>query len=413
MIDVLIAGSHLRWRGVWQRPNHILTRLARRLAVLIVEEPLLIPPGAGNSAPSDVSECGERTVSLESDGVTVLVPERAAPPSDTVDGPTIAAVRRFIGTRSSAFWLYSPLFLPLAGAAPGAPLIYDKMDELAAFDSADPRVTRREDELLERAAVVFAGGRSLWQSVRARARAGGAYPSGVDAAHFASAHGPGFDAAAQRDFSSAAAENHRCEAVKIDRQGQSSGTQRPIFGYVGVIDERLDLALIAELAAARPDALLLFVGPVAKIDPATLPRASNIVYLGQRSYAQLPDIVAGFDVALMPFACNRATRFISPTKTLEYLAAGRPVASTPVADVVADFADVVTIADRTAFPAAVAAAERPNPAQRERGRRLAATFSWDAIVDRMIADLAHNGIILPPPAQRNRFDESEIPSANL
>ncbi|MDQ2908814.1 MAG: glycosyltransferase [Candidatus Eremiobacteraeota bacterium] len=391
MIDVLIACSHLRWQGVWQRPNHILTRLARRLPVLVVEEPQLLPPGAECFAADEAVHSAETQLRrLETDGLTVLIPERAARPSDIVDGPTIAAVRAFIGSRNAAFWLYSPLFLPLAQAAPAAPLIYDKMDELAAFDFADPRIGAREKELLARAAVVFAGGRGLWGSVRERAHAGGPYPSGVDVAHYARA---------RNDHGKTSAKTQRRGPhADVQQARRHPAAQRPVFGYVGVIDERLDLHLIAELASARPDAQLVFVGPIVKIDPATLPRADNITYVGQRAYAELPDIIATFAVALMPFALNRATRFISPTKTLEYLAAGRPVVSTPIADVIAGFADVVTIADRAAFPAAVAAAEHPDERRRERGYRLAATFSWDALVDRMVADLASNGVNFP--AQR-------------
>ena len=348
MIEALVVGSHLRWRGVWQRPNHIVSRLARSMPVLVVEEPLAGPL--------------DRNVTYASDRLTVLVPQRVAT-TDAVDDRTLADVRVFAGTRNAALWLYSPLLLGLADALPGAPIVYDKMDELANFAKADARIVERERALLGRASVVFAGGRSLWESVAARARAGRAFPSGVDVEHYRGA-------AAKR------------------RHGE-----RPTFGYVGVIDERLDLGLIAALGAARPDATIDLVGPVAKIERSSLPRAANIRYLGKRAYDELPGLIAGFDVALMPFARNDATRYISPTKTLEYLAAGRPVVSTAIADVIADYADVVRIADDApAFIAAVAEAERDDDARRQRGVEIAARHTWDDVFAGMRAELARNGL---------------------
>ena len=349
MIEILVVGLHLRWRGVWQRPNHIISRLARRVPVLVVEEPLAAPHDRNG-----IASCGD---------IRVLVPERSTA-TDVVDETTLAEVRRVVGGRAAALWLYTPLMLALGEALPHAPLVYDKMDELANFAFADPRIVAREDEVLRRACVVFAGGRSLWESVRARARAGAAFPSGVDLAHYGDVGMP-----------------------------RPSPGRRPVFGYVGVIDERLDLALLAALAAARPDATLTLVGPIAKIDPASLPHAPNISYLGQRAYAELPQLVADFDVALMPFALDATTRSISPTKTLEYLAAGRSVVSTAIPDVVADFADVVHIGyDHASFIAAVAEAQRDDPARRERGRAVAAAHTWDAIFEGMLAELSRNGI---------------------
>lgn len=346
-LEAVVVGLHLRWMGVWQRPNHVLSRIARLVPVLVVEEPL--------ASDSDTNELVER------DGVTVLTPHRTRVTSE-IDATTLAAVRRWLGSRGTAIWLYSPMMLPLADAFPDAPLIYDKMDQLSAFLGADSRIEAREDALLARATVVFAGGASLWKSVRARATRGLPLPSGVDLAHFAA-------------------------ALEVEPHAALRNARRPIFGYVGVIDERLDLALIERLAEARPDATIALIGPVAKIDPTSLPQRDNIVYLGMRSYAELPALLAAFDVALMPFAIGPATEFISPTKTLEYLAAGRPVVSTPVPDVVSAFSDVVAIAQGpAAFIAAVAEAEKRAAHMSETGRNRAATMSWDGVVARMIAE---------------------------
>ncbi len=350
-IDTVVVGLHLRWLGVWQRPNHIISRLATRFEVLVIEEP--------RAAASD------RNRHERLDGLSLIVPERRTP-SEAVDDATIADLRASIEDRHPAFWLYTPMMLRLVEAAPRAPLIYDKMDELAAFAGADPRMRDREQELLGRASVVFAGGRSLWESVRERARSGGPFPSGVDAAHFV------------------AQQPERAVA-------QTAGAR---FGYVGVLDERIDFDLIARLSRARPDATIELVGPVAKIDPASLPLARNIRYYGACSYAELPRILARFDVALMPFARNAATRFISPTKTLEYLAAGKPVVSTAVPDVVAHYADVVSIArGASAFVDAVARAERPNEARRALGIERARRNSWDTIVAGMLAACARANVL--------------------
>jgi glycosyltransferase involved in cell wall biosynthesis len=280
-------------------------------------------------------------------------------------------VNELLEERSPLVWLYTPMMLALAEAFCDAPLVYDKMDELAKFAHADPRIASREAFLLRRADIVFTGGRSLHRTVAGRTRDARCYPSGVDVEHFRrgrtmSAH-PALDP-------------HR---------------GRPIFGYIGVIDERLDLGLIERLAAARPDAVVALVGPVAKIDERTLPRRENIAYLGKAGYDELPRLLAAFDVALMPFALNEHTENISPTKTLEYLAAGRPVVSTAVPDVVADHADVVHVAASTSdFIDAVSEALRHDRGRQARADAKIALATWDAIASAMERDLAAANILL-------------------
>ena len=268
------------------------------------------------------------------------------------------------------------MMLALADAFPGAPLVFDKMDELAAFAQADARLAERETALLARADVVFTGGRSLQRTVEGRARVAKCYPSGVDVEHF---------------------ERARSSVPHAALRPYLPG---PVFGYVGVIDERVDLGLIDALAAAYPAATVALVGPVLKIEESALPRRPNIVYLGKRGYDELPALLAGFDVALMPFALNRHTANISPTKTLEYLAAGRPVVSSAVPDVVADHADVVHVArDAAEFVRMVERAQRSDVVRLEAGERKAERATWDAIVAAMAADLAAAGIVYPAPAR--------------
>jgi glycosyltransferase involved in cell wall biosynthesis len=261
------------------------------------------------------------------------------------------------------------MMLALADAFPSAPLVYDKMDELAKFALADERIGAREEELLRRADVVFTGGRSLFRSVAGRTRNAHCYASGVDVTHFAQA------------------------LVLPSHPDLAPFIGRPVFGYVGVIDERLDLELIDALAAAYPAATVVLIGPIAKIEESALPRRANIAYLGKRGYDELPSLLAGFDVALMPFALNEHTQYISPTKTLEYFAAGRPVVSTAVPDVVADHSDSAYVArDRAEFIALVERARHRDAARLRRAAQRARAATWDAIVAAMCGDLAAAGV---------------------
>lgn len=344
-----VAGLHLRWDGVRQRPQHLLSRIARRVPVVVVEQP---HPGFSD----------EDRVLRDGD-VTVVRPLRTRgwePPG--VDAATIAAVRRIVGDAACGVWLYTPMLGALGDAFAATPLVYDVMDELAQFASAPAGMREAENALVARADLVFTGGRSLHA---ARAHAGAKVrcePSGVELEKLSADAGP-----------------HPLPAA----------LRRPVLGYVGVVDERLDVALLAALADALPEAQIVLVGPVVKVDPATLPRRPNVHLTGPVPYDALPSWLAGFDVALMPFARNEATQFISPTKTLEYFAAGLPVVSTPIADVVAEYADTAFVADGPpAFAAAVRAALVPDPGRVARGRAHAAARTWDAIAERMLGAVA-------------------------
>jgi UDP-galactopyranose mutase len=363
---VVIAGLHLRWRGVWQRPNHLLARIARDVPVVVLEEPYLARR--------------DEDVVAHADGVTVVTPHRRAKPADAVDERALETVRELAAGRAPLVWLYTPMMLRLAEAFPDAPLVFDKMDELAKFAQADPRIAPRECEVLARADVVFSGGRSLHRTVQHRARIARCYPSGVDVEHF---------------------ERARTAEPHPDLAPYRGGK---VYGYVGVIDERVDLALVDALAAAHPSATVAMVGPLAKIEESALPRRRNIAYLGKREYADLPALLAGFDVALMPFALNEHTANISPTKTLEYMAAGLPIVSTPVPDVVEDHADVVHVArDRDEFVALVERAQRPDPLREQRAHEKTRAATWDAIAAAMRADLEAAGIsyAAASPARKN------------
>jgi len=347
--EVFVAGLHLRWDGVWQRPHHLLTRLAGQLPVIVVEEPY-----AAAVDHDEVRRAGN---------LSVIRPlRRRGWREPLIDAQAIATAHELVGSRRCGAWLYTPMMSELIDAFAAAPIVYDAMDDLANFDFAPRGMREREAALLARADVVFAGGRTLYENRRSYGAKVHCVPSGVEVTRFGADVGP-----------------HPLTAM----------LNAPVCAYVGVIDERLDYELIAALADAFPRGHVVLAGPVVKVDPALLPQRANVHYTGRLPYTALPSLLAGVDVALMPFAINRATASISPTKTLEYFAAGRPVVSTPIADVVADYGDIAYIANgSTAFVAAVKAALAVPLERIERGVAVAATHTWEAIFAKMWTELA-------------------------
>jgi UDP-galactopyranose mutase len=344
-----VAGLHLRWDGVRQRPHHLLTRVARHVPVIVVEEPF--------AAHEDRDEI------VHDHGVTVVRPLRRRGWSlPLVDDGAIATARGLAGDGPIGVWLYTPMMHALAGAFAAAPLVYDVMDELSQFDFAPEGMAANDRAVLERADLVFTGGRSLYAARAALGAKVRCEPSGVEFERF---------------------------AADVAPHPLPSALRRPVFGYVGVVDERIDLPLVAALADALPDAHVVLVGPVVKIDPARIPQRANVHLTGAVPYDALPSWLAAFDVALMPFARNRATALISPTKTLEYFASRKPVVTTGIADVVAEFSDTAYVADGAeAFVAATRAALAAAPERIARGVAHARARSWDAIAERMLDAVA-------------------------
>jgi UDP-galactopyranose mutase len=280
-----------------------MTRFAQTMPVYFIEEPAF----EGDSPP--YLACYQVAKNL-----TVIVPHMPSglPYADAVPEQKQLLADFFLGAGVGApvLWFYTPAALEFADTLPAAATIYDCMDELSAFHGASAELMRLEAALLDRADLVFTGGMSLYEAKRERHHNVHAFPSAVDAAHFEQARN------------------------RLPDPPDQSVIPHPRIGFFGVIDERLDRDLVAAVARQRPDWQLILVGPVVKIDPESLPRAPNIHYLGGKKYDDLPRYIANWDVAMMPFARNEATRFISPTKTPEYLAAGRPLVSTPIVDVV-------------------------------------------------------------------------------
>ena len=311
----VICLSHLRWNFVFQRPQHLLTRCAREHRVFFVEEPLF---DEGITPHLRVEGRWSRHRRRPSS------PGR--PAARELHRSATCVAGHFIETeaiRDYVLWYYTPMALALTRHLSPRAVVYDCMDELSAFQGAPATLREHERELMQRASLVLTGGRSLYEAKRHQHHNIHALPSSVDVAHFG-----------------------RARSIAADPRDQA-GIPHPRLGFFGVIDERLDIALVDGVAAARPDWHLVMIGPVVKIDPASLPRRPNIHYLGSKSYGELPHYLAGWDVALLPFARNEATRFISPTKTPEYMAAGKPVVSTSIHDVVRPYGEqgLVRIAD--------------------------------------------------------------------
>ena len=359
-IQSLIVFSHLRWNFVFQRPQHLLTRLARRYQIHFFEEP--VP--------------GEAAESLE---IEEPVPNvRVYRPHSMIQNPgfhdeQIPTLQRMVldvihqeRIENYAVWFYSPMALPLMQELTPIAVVYDCMDELSAFRNAPRQLLQREGALLKRADVVFTGGPSLYRAKRDRHHNVHCFPSSVDADHFRRAQQRSEDHPLQRALA------------------------KPRLGYFGVIDERIDLELVARLADATSHWQICIVGPVVKIDPTELPRRPNLHYFGHQAYADLPRFIAGWDVCLQPFALNEATRFISPTKTLEYMAAQRPIVSTPITDIVEPYGRIVHIAnDAASFidecQRALRMSDEEFAPRAELMRSAVANTSWDQTADRMCA----------------------------
>jgi protoporphyrinogen oxidase/glycosyltransferase involved in cell wall biosynthesis len=352
----VIVFSHLRWDFVYQRPQHLLSRLSENCNVIFIEEPVFHRHDSfmESSAPAP--------------RVTVLKPHTPVDASGFHDEQLphlIKLIRQSVNVDEEHIaWFYTPMALPLLQELNPSLVVYDCMDELSAFKNAPKQMLQRENALLKLADLVFTGGPSLYRAKRERHPNVYCFPSSVDLVHFEQA---------------------------LDRSNTHpahEGIPGPRLGYYGVIDERIDFELIARIADARPEWQVVLAGPVVKIDRDTLPRRHNIHYLGQQPYKALPHLLAGWNVCLLPFALNESTRFISPTKTLEYMAAELPIVSTPIVDVMELYGEVVSVAaSKPAFIKACETALLTTPAEHQRHvlkmRELVVKTSWDTTMEKM------------------------------
>ena len=353
----LLCFSHLRWEFVFQRPQHLMTRAALTRRVLFWEEPVWVEHGKTHLAVRQVAP-----------SIWVLQPVLVwGADFVAVQQAMLADAVRDFGVIDPVLWYYTPHALAITAGLRRRATVYDCMDELSAFAGADPALPALERALLRQADLVFTGGHSLFEAKRTQHPQVHAFPSGVDVAHFMPAR----------------------TGLPDPRPQRAIG--HPRMGFYGVIDERLDRDLLAAVADLRPAMEFVLVGPLSKLDVDELPVRPNLHYLGPALYADLPAYVSNWQVALMPFAINAATRFISPTKTPEYLAAGLPVVSTPIADVVRQYGDVpgVQIASGAAeFAAcmdrAITLARHP-ASWRVTVDGVLAGMSWDSTWARMAA----------------------------
>lgn len=360
----IIVHCHLCWDWVWQRPQQFISRLSQRHKILFVET---IGPDATLAAPLARFRIAENFPN-----VTLLrlqFPAWRWGDANYVDSERRRLVQEFLaGPVAGQFeqpvqWFYDPMALRSFSGHMGEILtVYDCMDELSKFATAPPEIVERERELLAQAEVVFTGGRKLFES-KSRFH---------DNCHF---YGCGVDG---KHFGQALDEN---ALIHPDIKN----IKRPVLGYFGVVDERMDYRLLAKLADANPNWSVAMVGPVLKVDEKTMPRRPNLHWLGQRAYSDLPAFCKAFDVCLMPFALNEATEFINPTKALEYMATGRPIVSTAVPDVVRNFGSVIKIAEDSNDFISICkqVLKQRDEDAISAGLALARDNSWDSIVSRL------------------------------
>lgn len=360
----IIVHSHLGWDWVWQRPQQFLSRFSKRHQILFVEGPV---PSEEVSVPT--SELREVT---EFPNITIM--RSKMPASRWFDGAWVDKERRHLVQellagplglrfRNPIQWFYDPMAVTaFAGHMGEKAIVFDCMDQLTQFKGAPKEMIRRERELLAIADVVFAGGPKIGRDKIKYNANTHSYGCGVDIKHFGKA---------------------RAKNTKIP--DDVANLPGPVFGFFGVVDERMDYDLVAALADANPTGSVVIIGPMTKVDPASIPQRPNLHWMGGRDYQMLPNYVKKFDVCLMPFALNEATEYINPTKALEYMATERPIVSTPVEDVVLQFSGVVKISKNSGdfVRLCAEAAATPDLTCVKRGKALSERNSWESIVEAM------------------------------
>lgn len=362
----LVCFSHLRWNFVYQRPQHLLSRAARHADVFFFEEPIF----DADQPRLDIDDGGQ--------GVTVAVPHLpAGQPPETAEAQQRALLDEFLTTLNAPqllFWYYTPMSLGFSAHVEPNICIYDCMDELSAFRFASAQLLEREAALLARTDVVFTGGRSLYEAKQHRHANVHCFPSSIDKAHFGAAR------AFRRE----------------DEPDDQRGIPLRRAGYFGVIDERIDMELLREAAERAPDVQFVMIGPVVKIQMSDLVQAPNVHWLGPKPYSELPRYLAFWDCGIMPFALNESTRYISPTKTPEFLAGGLPVVSTDINDVRRPYGEAGLVAmagDTAEFTDAIIRniPMRGDEMRLKRVDRFLADKSWDQTFAQMLEVLARHG----------------------
>jgi UDP-galactopyranose mutase len=377
----LLCFSHLRWGFVFQRPNHLLSRFSKHQRVFFIEEPVF----QDNEAHFHIENYNDNLYV-----VTPQLQHGLSPDEVQIHlRKMLSSLLLQMQVKRYYSWYYTPMALPFTDHLNPEVVIYDCMDELSAFKFAPPQLVQYEKELFTKADIVFTGGHSIYESKKTAHHNIYSFPSSIDKHHFIKAR-----------------------RMKAEAEDQKH-IPHPRFGFFGVVDERFDIALLDEVAKAKPHWHFVILGPVVKIDPATLPQHKNIHYLGGKKYEELPAYIGGWDIAMIPFAMNESTRFISPTKTPEYLAAGKPVISTPIRDVVSPYGEnqlVHIISNATEF---IAAAEKELAKKRrtawlKKVDEFLAGNSWDRTWSQMVRHIAEVATDRATPRQTGTEVEAYV-----
>lgn len=350
----MIVFSHLRWEFVKQRPQHLLERMATEIDVIFVEEPIAFQE----------HEYGTAHTFIPYPRLTVIQPKIDKTDFESLQD-VIYTYTNFDKQNKPVLWFYSPSFVAMSSLLPKSLVVYDCMDELTQFKGAPPELITQEKALLSQADLVFTGGRSLYETKRNQHDAVYCFPSSVDEKHFAKA---------TKKSTKLPADVAKIKGKKV--------------GFYGVIDERLDLDLLEKTAKLLPKVQFLMIGPVVKISETDLPKRANIHYLGSKNYERLPAYLKSFDVAFMPFALNKATEFISPTKTLEFMAAYKPIISTGIRDVKKVYKKEVKVVKTpqqmaTAITAYLKETDKERAARVELQKAVLKQTSWDKTASQM------------------------------
>lgn len=368
-----IVFSHLRWEFVTQRPQHIMTRLGQHGPVIFVEEPVEGPPVESSEEVKHSSKAlhskraKQARIFSGAKNVTVVQPYAKWENYTTEVGSLVRQIIQEKKWKTPRLWFYSPMFVEMIDQVPHQQVIFDCMDELSAFLDAPQELIQNEQLLLSKSDIVFTGGRSLYESKRRFHNNAHCFPSSVDQKHF-----------------------EQALSKKTTLPVDIAHIPGPIVGFYGVIDERLDLKLLSQLADLNPQVSFVVIGPVVKINHSDLPQQKNIHYLGGKDYSQLPSYLKAFDITMMPFALNESTKFISPTKTLEFMAAQKPIISTAIKDVAEVYPrEVAVVQNSLEFTAAIRSYLSESVSARKLRHKLQAEVikktSWDNTVKEMLS----------------------------
>jgi len=321
---VFILASIIQWYEVWQRPQHFASNLSRKYKTCYIS------PVPVHHIVGQVHVWLSRRLKRLAQRLWVFVPLLL--PGENKVG-LIRALNRLLwvgyakeaalrlGTARPVVWINFPFNPRLAKSLSPRAVVYDVMDEFVEFSIAPRKARRMEEEVLNRASFVSTGTYALYEKKTALHPHVRYIPCGVDFELF--------NSVVKR---------------KPPRPQDFPKARAPVFGYFGTLNERIDAELIEEVARRRPGWLFVLIGPIQRSYGGTR-QLGNVYYLGLKPYKLLPTYLAHFDVCTMPYRITEATKSISPVKLLEYFAAGKPVITTRIPDVLRFYESLVWVVD--------------------------------------------------------------------